>query len=325
MNGRLPLSALLSRALVAFIVEFDNEFELRTPHQTSDYGGVRGAPWLVSMVVWLRFLRFIPDEGIPLEELQKRTGVPKAVTLQWIARLGKWWGYVIPGPVVRPTPGGRRAFESWRPLTGIIEKRWEQRFGEPAVGRLRAALAPFATRFPDLPDFMPVLGFGLWSKPSGPLIETTASLPGLLSKVLLGFTLEYESQSMVSLAIGANVLRLVPDEGVRLRDLPRLSGVSKESIAMAAKFLEKQGFAHVEPVRLLRLTQKGVAAREEYARLVCDIGKKWNPAELRAALEPLDIEPPIAPPGTWRAQVPRPATLPEFPMILHRGGYPDGS
>jgi hypothetical protein len=27
----------------------------------------------------------------------------------------------------------------------------------------------------------------------------------------------------------------------------------------------------------------------------------------------------------WRAMVRRPKTLPHFPMVLHRGGYPDGS
>jgi hypothetical protein len=27
----------------------------------------------------------------------------------------------------------------------------------------------------------------------------------------------------------------------------------------------------------------------------------------------------------WRASVPNPETLPHYPMVLHRGGYPDGS
>jgi len=30
-------------------------------------------------------------------------------------------------------------------------------------------------------------------------------------------------------------------------------------------------------------------------------------------------------PDGWRAHVPVPENLPHFPMILHRGGYPDGS
>ncbi|MGH3415586.1 MAG: hypothetical protein ACRDVE_06865 [Actinocrinis sp.] len=34
----------------------------------------------------------------------------------------------------------------------------------------------------------------------------------------------------------------------------------------------------------------------------------------------------VAPyPDGWRASVRAPTTLPHFPMVLHRGGYPDGS
>jgi hypothetical protein len=30
-------------------------------------------------------------------------------------------------------------------------------------------------------------------------------------------------------------------------------------------------------------------------------------------------------PEGWRARVIEPETLPHYPMVLHRGGYPDGS
>jgi hypothetical protein len=30
-------------------------------------------------------------------------------------------------------------------------------------------------------------------------------------------------------------------------------------------------------------------------------------------------------PDNWRASVRAPRTLPYYPMVLHRGGYPDGS
>ena len=30
-------------------------------------------------------------------------------------------------------------------------------------------------------------------------------------------------------------------------------------------------------------------------------------------------------PDGWRAKVRRPEALPHYPMVLHRGGYPDGS
>ena len=50
MDARLPLPALLSQLLVAFTIEFDNEFERQTPHRTTNHGGVPGAPWLVSIL-----------------------------------------------------------------------------------------------------------------------------------------------------------------------------------------------------------------------------------------------------------------------------------
>lgn len=71
MSGGLPLSALLSQALVAFVIEFDNEFEHRTPHRTSDHGATQGspsAPWLVSMAMWMNFIRFVPDTGTTIRE-----------------------------------------------------------------------------------------------------------------------------------------------------------------------------------------------------------------------------------------------------------------
>ena len=42
-----------------------------------------------------------------------------------------------------------------------------------------------------------------------------------------------------------------------------------------------------------------------------------EPPPLFAGLEPY--------PENWRASARHPATLPHYPMVLHRGGYPDGS
>ena len=57
--------------------------------------------------------------------------------------------------------------------------------------------------------------------------------------------------------------------------------------------------------------------------------------ELRSALEDVvgdgtyassPLAPGLAPPpDTWRARVRRPEVLPHHPMVLHRGGYPNGS
>jgi hypothetical protein len=154
-----------------------------------------------------------------------------------------------------------------------------------------------------------------------------------------------EGESEVSIAIGANVLRLVGDKGVRVRDLPRTGGVSKEAIATALSFLQKRGYAGVETEATTRfkrvvLTTKGRSARDRYYTLVGTIEENWRNrlredviSALRFALERLDHDGPESPlfrglnppSGGWRASLPKPIALPDYPMVLHRGGYPDGS
>jgi hypothetical protein len=117
------------------------------PHRAANHAstGSRSSPWLVSMVMWLMFMRFVPGDGIAVRELQELTGFNDKEMCTWLSRMGKWWSYVLvvePGRsdssssrsvlnwVVRPTSGGRKALEAWQPLTGIIEKRWPERFGK---------------------------------------------------------------------------------------------------------------------------------------------------------------------------------------------------
>jgi hypothetical protein len=102
--------------------------------------------------------------------------------------------------------------------------------------------------------------------------------------VLLAFAIEFEKQSEVSLAICANVLRLADDDGVAVRDLPRLSGVSKEAIAMAVSFLGKRGYAKLRERRLV-LNATGRDAREMYHQLAERIEQRWKAPALRKWLE----------------------------------------
>ena len=369
MGERLPLSALLSQTLVAFTIEFDNEAEHRMPHSTTEHGatagsvpGARYAPWLVSMAMWWNCMRFVSDDGVTVRELERlaRTGT----NLDGMRR----WGYIRIEPdtagarskkprrdaVVRPTAAGRMAQEVWRPLCGVIEQRWDERFGKDTVNRLRDALQTLVSQFDtDLPDCMPILGYGLLTKISdekerGATGKDRMPLAALLAKTLVAFALEFERASEVSLAICANVLRVTGDEGVRVRDLARLSGVSKEAVAMASSFLEKKGYAAVKPefsgskVKALVLTPKGQILRTLYRELMPAIEGRWQTRfgenairTLRDVLEESGAGAPaktsrlfegLEPyPDGWRAAVRKPETLPHFPMVLHRGGYPDGS
>jgi hypothetical protein len=223
--------------------------------------------------------------------------------------------------VIRATPEGRRAQEVWRPLFGVIEKRWEQRFGKDQIDQLRKSLGDLLNRIdtglpdralPDraLPDCLPILGYGLFSR--GPERERRApagldlALSALLSRVLLAFAIEFERESDLSLAIGANVLRVLDEKGVRARDLPLPSGVSKEAIAEAYRRL----LGIVEERWQTRFGKDAIETlRELLERLV---GKP-----LFRGLEPYA--------AGWRASVRKPGTLPHYPMVLHRGGFPDGS
>lgn len=368
--GSLPLSALLSFALVAFTIEFDNEAEHRLPHTTTNHkppdGFARG-PWLVSMAMWFNCMKFVNDKGITVGELTNLVGTTTNVDSM------RRWGYVeiAGGPVdkkseaarqrwvLRATPAGRRAQAIWRSLFSEIESRWRERFGAGAIDKLRESLWAMVRQFRwALPDCMPILGYGLWTKdgvlerpapPDGAAeITSSLSLPALLARALIGLAMAYERESKLSLAITANVVRVLDGEGISLRDLPILSGVSKEAIGMAMGFLRKRDLAIVEPDeirgrgKLTYLTPNGLLLKKSYAARADAVEKRLGErfgketiVTLRRALTPLvgdgtregsplfrGLEPY---PENWRAAVRNPQTLPHYPMVLHRGGYPDGS
>jgi hypothetical protein len=361
----LPLSALLSHALVAFTIEADNDFERELPHRTTRHGrsaAAPGAPWLVSLAMWANCLQFVTPAGMTVRELELAARTP--TNLDGMRR----WGYldIDPAPpaggskkprltaVLRPTGWGTRAQDAWRPLPSAVEERWKTRFGAAELAALRSSLAGLARG--DLPDCLPILGYGLYCRGPGPGAGHDAGgreLPfyTLLSRVLLAFALEYEAEAELSLAISANLLRVLGPAGRPVRDLPELAGVSKEAISAAASYLQRHSYAALEPApppgrgQVLRLTGQGAAAQQLYQELPARIEERWQAASppgiigtLRRQLERLTgpgdgpgagrpwlmsgLEPP---PGSWRAATGTPRTLPHFPMVLHRGGFPDGS
>ena len=362
----LPLSALLSQALVAFTIEFDNEAEHRLPHRTTSHGssghGDGDPAWLVSLAMWENCMRHVTGEPVTVGDLEARART--GTNLDGMRR----WGYITidgtarkvhngrpgPGAVLRATAAGLRAREIWRPLPALIEQRWHERFGADQLSRLRDPLTSMVSRLdPGLPDCLPILGAALLSqgpdpglppRPDGTAPEALP-LSALLSRALLSFAVEYEREAGLSLAVAANVLRVLSTEGTRLRDLPALTGTSKESVRWALGILTRGDLAAEEPDpaasrgKVARLTPRGLAAQRLYHELAGEIERRWHdrftPAvtgALRASLEPLAAgQPPplfggLEPyPDNWRASVRPSVTLPHFPMVLHRGGYPDGS
>jgi len=314
------LARLLSQALVAFTIELDNEFEHRMPHRTTRGPAARPGrgPWLVSWPMWANYLRHEPS--------QERASLVNLIGL-------RRWGYLSGEGL---SGAGRRAGAVWEPLTDVVEGRWRSR-GQP-VDELRTALAAVAD--PTLPEALPVAAVArLRGVPR--VGAADSSLLSLLSRVLLAVTLEVERESPVSMALGANVLRVLDPGGVRVRDLPGLTGVSREAVAVSLSFLVRHELA--EEVsdgrsRVARLTGRGVRARAAFRRRLAEIEPGWP--GLTELLEPV-VGPVLAQglapyPDGWRAHPPYlaattalladpAAALPHQPMVSHRGGFPDGA
>ena len=187
----------------------------------------------------------------------------------------------------------------------------------------------------------------------------SADLATLMARALMSFRAEFEPESAVPLPVSANVLRVLSAGGVALRDVPRRAGISKEAVSVSAGWLERQGYVVNEPDpaggrgRHVRLTPRGEQAQDalppaggpDRRRLAGAIrGRRDRRADRGVAgpVRPAGRAAPLigaglAPyPDGWRAHPPYqrlteamiadPAgALPRYPMVTHRGGYPDGS
>ncbi len=371
MSSPLPLPTLLSQVLVAHTMELDNEAEHRLPHRTTrgnEPTARRGAPWLVSFALWANALQYLDEDAVTVAELRARARTTRLL-LGGLRR----WGYVTLTPaagetlqnppqdsaVVRTTRGGRVAQDVFRALLPLVDDRWRIRFGAAAIDRLEQTLRSVFDELPiDPPAYLPMVYPTQNGKAEPAPLRATrsgadasvdgAGLSPLLAGVLLAFTLDFERESRLSLPISANTLRVLGPTGVRIRDLPQLTGVSKEANAMCAGWLERHGCARSEPDptasrgKVLLVTPKGLKAQQKYRRLLDATEVSWATTygaaldDLRGALEPLVgdgilASSPLAGglepyPDNWRAALRHaPATLPHYPMVLHRGGYPDGS
>ncbi len=348
-----PLATLLSQALVAFTIEFDNLAE-----EQITAAGER--PWITSQAMWANHLRFVGEDGIAARELMQRALVSAAAIRSRLNALRRWRYVTIdPSDVVRLTPAGRRARDVWQPLADAVEARWGVRHGDPAVDALRAALAPAASTDTPLPRYLPIIGNEMFSEvvpPPEPLPDDPAEpdLSVLLARALLALTLEFESETKLSLPMHVDGLQVLDAEATRVRDLPRLSGCSREGMAMITGHLARIGLAAVAPDpdaargKVVRLTARGVSARERGADRVARVEKRLHdrlgaPAvgRLRGSLVAILDSPGFAegmepPPTGWRSWPPYLAqterlledprgALPRHPLVLHRGGFPDGS
>lgn len=150
------------------------------------------------------------------------------------------------------------------------------------------------------------------------------------------------------LGVWADLVRVLKRQPAQVRDLPVLSGVAKEATARWLKGLQQRGLAEVVPdaggsrFKLARLTPRGRTEAKACGRQTAEVEEDWEArfgveaiSELRTCLQTLIAEPTleysplrlaVTPyPEGWRAELPAPLTLPHYPVVSHRGGFPDGS
>ena len=348
MTEPVPLTTSLARTWIAYTMEVDNLFEAA--------GRVHvGHHFRIATAMWANGLRVIGEDGVTVQEL--RTGARAACNLGGLER----WGWISIGErgigrrpgygthrgiraetMVHLTPAGRYAKRRWPRGMDEVEQRWRTRFGTGPVDaliyelRTRAGAVPWAP-----PEVSPTDGFRtkiIDGDPDSDADPGSVPLGVLLGKVLTAATLDQERDAGASLPLTANYLRVRDTATVRLRDLPALTGISKEGTAMAVGYLQRSGLAVAAPGRSVALTSGGLDALSDYriraGRLIDQ--------ELRAALTAILVQTEalsagmIPPAGGWRGERPyRTQTeriladptraLPWHPMVLHRGGWPDGS
>ncbi len=358
-HRRDPLCSLLSRAWVAYVMETDNLVEAMALDEPV------GRLFKISFAMWANGLRWLDDDGTAVADLTRRAGAATNLggmeRWRWI-EIGTGGGDRRPGygtsrgigdsTLVRPSPAGRYARRVWPEAVEAVHGRWRDRFGDDALDRLAAALDATpehlaSERLPWAPPVVgPADGFRTRVLPTDRAADTQVPLVVRLGQVLAGRTLTAEAGSAVSLPLAANLLRVLPDDdAVPARELPRLTGVSREAIAMATGYARRRGLIAEGAARSYALTDDGRAARAEWASAAgeqegTDAASAEEP--LRAALlGVLDQHDALAagltpPEGCWRNQRPYlsqterlvddpMSALPWQPMVLHRGGWPDGS
>jgi hypothetical protein len=301
------LSVLLSQTLVAFTVEFDNEFENRMSR--SGYPGA-----LLSLAVWSNLMRFLVGGDLCIRELVaqaltaenhlkfelgclERWGfvvlrpdpgddrpIPKRMHSRASRMLRDGWGSgrgIRSGWLVRLTEKARKATEIWPSLFGDIEQRWAARFGERQLESLRQALGAIVQQLDlDLPQALP--GYWIASR-SYPKVRTPRSgadpLPMLLSQLLLAFTIEFDRKSRVPLRLCANTLRVLGQKPVPLVEIPRLTGGSPEAsdIGWEAKpYVAIERDPDARRGRVACLTPLGLKAQRTYHDLAREIEDRWQ-------------------------------------------------
>lgn len=307
VGGDRCLSALLSQTLVAFTLEFDNEFERRM--QQAGYPGA-----LLSLVLWSNLVRFLAPADLSIRQLAAQALAPDTQPKFGLGCLERW-GYVVlrPDPaderpiakrvrfrsgrllregwgsgrgiradwLVRLTEKGRTAAGIWPSLFSEIETRWTARFGAGRFAELRQALWAIIEQLDlELPEGLPVHWLEKHDYPRLRKRRTRIdSLPVLLSQLLLAFCIEFEQASRVPLALCANTLRVLGEAPVPLADIARLTGGSPETTDIGwftKPFVVIRPDPKAKRGQAVCLSPLGLKVQKNYLKLTHEIEERWQ-------------------------------------------------
>jgi DNA-binding MarR family transcriptional regulator len=137
-DTRLPLTALLSKVLLALALEFDEHSDLSLGIYTAGAGS--------RLPICANVLRLIGDDGVAVAEIPALSGVDRMAIDNWIGILGKTRYIEVatdPGGrrrrVAVSTSKGARARDAYLQWAESLEGRWPDARSSAAVRRLREA------------------------------------------------------------------------------------------------------------------------------------------------------------------------------------------
>ena len=261
---------------------------------------------------------------------------------------------------VRARKGARRAMEVWRTLPAVVDERWRTRLGPPVVDRLERALRTiFGALTIDPPAYMPVIhptqGGKVEQAPPirrhGRCARTAPARRRPLLPPQRGAP-RLHARRRVGGADGAGHQRQHPARAHHFGDAHRGPAPPDRRVPRGQRHvrrvagtpgLRRDGAGSDGIPRAVAPAHAEGSKAQQSARRVLDTTEMaWRTrfgsvamADLTAALEQIvgdgsfsgsPLAPGLVPyDGTWRAALRRPEALPHHPMVLHRGGYPDGS
>ena len=131
----LPLSVLLSRALVAFAVEFESKMPPQAP----------------SLAMWSNVLQFVDGDGVTMPELLSRSGLSNAAMKSMVACMERhgWVEKTLHGDAgrIRLTARGSALLPRWSAVAAELERDWTARYGTD-IALLRTSLERLVANLP---------------------------------------------------------------------------------------------------------------------------------------------------------------------------------